>query len=175
MKPKGRDEMNELEVRLAKEADAPFCAKIHIDSWNFAYVESIPREILEKQNAKRYSLWEMLLKNNTDSHYVITYKGTIIGFMTINPPREDDLPPGTYEITGLYLAPEFVGKGCGKYAMDRAKDMIRRRGCTCISLWVLDKNERAKKFYEKNGFKADGMIKASGLGESAEERFIFKY
>lgn len=38
------------------------------------------------------------------------------------------------------------------------------RGYMTISIWVLDQNDRAKSFYKRNGFKADGDVKNSGLG-----------
>ena len=47
------------------------------------------------------------------------------------------------------------------------------RSYKTISLWVLDQNDRAKAFYEKSGFKADGTSKESGLGNAKEERYIF--
>lgn len=36
---------------------------------------------------------------------------------------------------------------------------IRNRRFTQITLWVLDTNEIARKFYEKMGFKPDGTTK----------------
>lgn len=56
--------------------------------------------------------------------------------------------------------------------MDWVKREISARGYKSISLWVLNQNARAKAFYEKSGFKADGSSKESGLGNTKEERYI---
>ena len=56
--------------------------------------------------------------------------------------------------------------------MDWVKREISARGYKSISLWVLNQNARAKAFYEKSGFKADGSSKESGLGNTKKERYI---
>lgn len=44
------------------------------------------------------------------------------------------------------------------------------RGYMTISIWVLDQNDRAKSFYKRNGFKADGDVKNSGLGGGTHKK-----
>jgi len=51
-------------------------------------------------------------------------------------------------INQLYLAPGFVGQGIGKYLLDHAFKVLPRP----IRLWAFQENDRAIKFYEKNGF-----------------------
>ncbi len=160
-------------IREAMPSDAEKCADIHMRSWMFAYENCLPMSIIEQHNARRRELWHRLLENNDAAHYVITYDENVIGFLTINPPRDGDLSDDIYELTGLYLDPDYIGKGFGKQAMDWVKKEALSRGFKSLSLWVLDGNYRAKAFYEKSGFKADGKIKESGLGSTKEERYIY--
>lgn len=162
-------------VRLAVCSDEPVCADIHIRSWSFTYRGIVPDEVIEKNNAKRSELWNKLLANNIDSHYVIVSDNRTIGFLTINKPFEKDLPEDTFMLTRLYLDPDYIGKGFGKAAMDWVKKEVFARGYGAVSLWVLAENFRAKKFYEKNGFVPDGNVKNSGLGDTKVERYIYRF
>lgn len=115
-----------------------------------------------------------MLANNVDSTYLICENNDIVGFLSINTPREnfsDDI----YELSGLYLDPEYIGNGFGRFAMGWIKKEVKSRGYKGIYLWVLDTNYKAKKFYKKSGFKPDGGVKPSGLGDTKEERYIINF
>lgn len=161
-----------FQIRPATPEDAPRCADIHGRSWLFAYRDAVGEDIIETHNARWPSVWAKMLENNTDTHYVILDGDTIVGFTSINPSRDADSPSGMFELTGLYLDPDYIGKGYGKAAMDRVKHEAIRRGYSALSLWVLADNARAKRFYVKCGFRPDGVKKASGLGDTKEERYI---
>ena len=163
----------QFQIRAAMPSDAAKCAEIHMRSWVFAYSDCVPMDIIEKRNASRPAKWSKLLADSKDIHYIATCDDVIIGIITINPPYDADLSESVYELSGLYLDPDYIGKGFGKLMVDWVKSEISSRGYTTISLWVLDKNYRAKSFYEKCGFKPDGMCKESGLGDTMEERYLF--
>lgn len=162
----------EINIRLATLDDSEFCADIHGRSWLFAYSECVDRTIIEERNKRWPVIWAKMLSNNQNSHYVITYDENIIGFFTINSVRDADLNDTVYELVGLYLDPDYVGNGVGKLAMTWIKNEVKSRGYGRISLWVLDKNSRARRFYEKAGFVFDGASKPSGLGDTYELRYI---
>ena len=158
-------------IRLASHDDAARCADIHIRSWIFAYSNYISETTLERQNANRPLLCSKLLSNNQNIHYVIEADDKITGFFTINPSRDSDITD-TYELTGLYLDPDYTGMGLGNLALSWINSEIAARGYHTVSLGVLDKNARAKSFYEKNGFFHDGTTKNSGLDDRMEERYL---
>ncbi len=164
-----------FDIRLATLDDAKYCADIHAQSWSFAYSDIVPKEIIDKHNSRWPMIWNKMLANNIDSHYVITLDDVIIGFLTIAVSRDEDLKESFFEIIGLYFAPEYIGAGYGKQAMDWIKKEIKSRGYDKISLWVLEENNRARRFYEKSGFVSDGKIKSSGLADTQEVRYICKY
>ena len=162
-----------INIRLAKLDDANFCADIHSKSWSFAYNNLVPKGIIDQHNERWPMVWSKMLVNNIDSHYVIVLDSKIIGFLTIAVSRDSDLKNIFYEIIGLYFDPEYVGLGYAKQAMEWVKKEIKSRGYDKISLWVLEENNRARKFYEKSGFKPDGKVKPSGLADTQEVRYIF--
>lgn len=161
-----------FDIRLATLSDAKYCADIHAQSWKFAYSDVVSKEIIDKYNARWPMIWNKMLAKNINSHYVITLDDVIIGFLTISVARDDDLKESFYEIVGLYLIPENIGAGYGKRTMDWIKKEIKNRGYDKISLWVLEENNRARRFYEKAGFVTDGKIKSSGLADTKEIRYI---
>ena len=163
-----------FEIRLATLDDANCCADIHAKSWNFAYSDIVPKEIIDEHNARWLMIWNRMLANNNESHYVITLDDVIIGFLTITIPRDNDLEETYYEIVGLYLSPRYIGLGLGKQSMDWMKKEISSRGYNDISLWVLEENNRAREFYEKAGFMHDGKTKKSGLADTLEVRYLYK-
>ncbi len=163
-----------FDIRLATLDDAKYCADIHVKSWYFAYSDIVPKEIIDEHSARCPMIWNKMLEKNSESHYVIALDNVIIGFLTIAGSRDKDLKESFFEIIGLYLSPEYIGAGYGKQAMDWIKREIQGRGYNNISLWVLEENKRARRFYEKSGFKADGGFKPSGLAAAQEVRYICK-
>lgn len=62
----------------------------------------------------------------------------VLGFATVE--------PGWLE--QLYVDPEYLGEGIGRQLLDRAKE----RQPDGLQLWTFQVNERARRFYERNGF-----------------------
>ena len=59
-----------------------------------------------------------------------------------------------HEIKELYVDPFFEGMGIGGKLLEYAVSQYR-----CKELWVLDKNSRAKKFYNRHGFTETGEVR----------------
>jgi GNAT superfamily N-acetyltransferase len=59
-------------------------------------------------------------------------------------------------LDGLYVAPEWWGKGVAAALHDRALEIVRALGSTRCHLWVLEGNLRARRFYERRGWEENG-------------------
>ncbi len=70
------------------------------------------------------------------------------------------LTPGWIE--HLYIAPERVGEGIGR----RFVDLAKARAAGRLELWTFQVNDRARRFYERNGFEPVELT----AGEGNEER-----
>src|SRR4030042_1278484 len=57
------------------------------------------------------------------------------------------------------IIPDYWGKGYGSKLFDFSISELRKRGYKEITLWVFEKNQRARTFYEKKGFSFDGTKK----------------
>ena len=72
-----------FDIRLATLEDVKCCADIHAKSWEFAYSGIVSKDIIDKHNTRWPMIWNTMLTNNTDSHYVVILDSIIIGFLTI--------------------------------------------------------------------------------------------
>ena len=57
------------------------------------------------------------------------------------------------EITELYVDTKFRGRGVAAALMRKMEIYLRGRGCTSASLFVAASNSRARRFYEKSGYR----------------------
>lgn len=68
------------------------------------------------------------------------------------------------ELRDLYVVPAAWGTGVGVELMRVALDWIAVRGAQEALLWVGEDNLRARRFYEREGWAADGGTRTSPLG-----------
>jgi GNAT superfamily N-acetyltransferase len=59
----------------------------------------------------------------------------------------------------LYVRPEAWGTGIAGELHDRAVAALRASGVARARLWVLEDNERARRFYGRRGWAADGTTR----------------
>ena len=80
---------------------------------------------------------------------------TLIGFASYGYRREHS----RFEMISIMLGHQYQGKGYGTQALQAVIDeMVERLDCREIYLSVIHDNEKAKKSYEKLGFKPTGEI-----------------
>lgn len=59
-------------------------------------------------------------------------------------------------LDGLYVAPASWGRGIGQCLHDEVLDRLRGAGSKRSHLWVLEHNDRARRFYERLGWRENG-------------------
>lgn len=157
-------------IRYAKVEDAKILGEIHSQSWKVAYKDIILDEILNNITAeKREGYFERALSKQWEEDALIFIEDKAVGLICIGKCRDEDIDSSYGEIWGIYLLPEFWNKGIGyeliKWGMKELKDRNYKR----ITIWVLEENLKARRFYEQVGFKHDGTIKEIIIGESLNE------
>ncbi len=156
-----------MKIRRATPEDAPTLAKVHVDSWQAAYQGIVPASHLERFTyQRRENAFRQALSANTEETYLVTEDHQAVAILTIGPSRDDDLDTSTTgELWGIYITPDYWHKGIGTKLVHKAENMLQSRGCTQIVLWVLEGNTNARQFYEKVGFRLDGVYKMVELGK----------
>jgi GNAT superfamily N-acetyltransferase len=59
-------------------------------------------------------------------------------------------------LEGLYVVPERWGTGLADALHGQALELVRALGSTRCHLWVLEDNARARRFYERRGWRENG-------------------
>ncbi|PRY28037.1 GNAT family N-acetyltransferase [Pseudosporangium ferrugineum] len=83
----------------------------------------------------------------------------LVGFTYLGPGEDD----GVAELSAIHADPAFVGTGVGRAMMLDALPALARIAPRAV-LWVLEGNARARRFYERGGWTADGVTRMDTLG-----------
>ena len=162
-------------VRAATLDDVSRIAEIHVAAWRWAYRGQMPQAFLDELSVEqRADMWRRLLAEPKTVHHrtwVVETGGFVGGFARTGPCRDADAAtdaiteaPRTQELFAINLDPSVVGRGLGRALCTHLLADLRRRGTSVVTLWVLDGNARARRFYEIAGFAADGTLKTVAFG-----------
>jgi GNAT superfamily N-acetyltransferase len=81
------------------------------------------------------------------------------------------VPERTGEVPSIYVDPAMLGTGVGRELFEAAATALRDAGCTRATLWVLEANALARRFYEKAGWSWDGAV-STHLFDCANEPVV---
>ncbi len=160
------EQLDEVTIRTASEGDAAGIARVHVRSWQEAYAGIVPDAYLASLDAnERTAQWTKYLREGPADEirtWVAAVPDRLVGFVTVGPSRDEDARRGDREIFSIYLDPGTWGHGV---ARDLMRTVIGEVGDkTTITLWVLADNERARHFYRRHGFQADGVERYDDIG-----------
>jgi GNAT superfamily N-acetyltransferase len=155
-------------VRPAGPEDSEALGRVHIAAWQAAYRGLMPDDFLDALDpAARAKRWHAaLLEGPGDGRYpaegfealalvIEGDDGQVAGISVVGPPRRTE-PSGVGELWMINLEPAAWGRGIGTQLLAAANDEMRRAGYVEAVLWVVAENRRARRFYEREGWKPDG-------------------
>ncbi len=143
-------------VRNMKKTDnLSLIADVYIASFIETYKDFVPENILNEINQED---WLRTVENHKD-FFVMLQHQEVIGTASISEGIED-----AGEIESIYLNHDYVDQGYGRLLLNAMVKELSERGYLTAFLWDIKENVRAKKFYEKNGFKASSETRTLDLG-----------
>jgi ribosomal protein S18 acetylase RimI-like enzyme len=147
-----------MRIRRATAADTSAVATIHVESWKVAYRGIMPDDAIARTDlAFRTKFWGERIADRDWPVFVIDEGGASIAFCQMTPTRDSgDDPARVGHITSLHVLPHLRGHGHGRFLVDHVLAQFRLRGFKEVTLWVLEENHPARRFYEKYGFRLDG-------------------
>lgn len=153
--------LRELSVKTFYEAFAP----LNTEENMAAYLETA-------FNADRLS---RELADENSEFYFLYYGERLAGYLKLNeaPSQTDINDEKSLEIERIYVSSEFQGAGLGSFLMQQALAKAIERGKKYVWLGVWEKNERALRFYRRNGFYKIGTH-TFAVGEDAQTDHIMK-
>lgn len=139
-------------------------AAVHARSWEAAYrgllSARVIAEVVEGRERRAARLRDELREaDGPRSGWVGELNGSIVGFAIVGPSRDRDARRHVGELEAIYLLPDAVGHGVGRALLEHAIGDLRERGFNEATLWVLESNQRARRFYEAAGWHLDGATK----------------
>ena len=161
-----------MEVRPATLAEASALARVHVAAWRTAYAGVMPDAYLAGLDEARFTLgWESVLDDGT-TFVGLSDEGVLDGFVTVGDAHDDG--PATGELWALNVHPEAFGSGLGTLLHTAALARLAADGHESAYLWVARDNPRARRFYEREGWVADGGAKDDVFGGASvpEIRYV---
>jgi GNAT superfamily N-acetyltransferase len=139
-----------ISLRRAASPDAAAVAEVFLDSFHATYAFPLAHTDDDVRGWVRDRLVPMY------ETWVAVDDGAlapgVVAFMAILPGHLEQ----------LYVRPDRIGSGIGRQLVDLAK----QRSPAGLSLWTFQVNDRARRFYERNGFVAaefcDGSTNQEG-------------
>lgn len=133
-------------IRPATPADYPHLGEVWLTAWRatFDFPPAHPDD-----DVRRWLAAEMA--PNHDVWVAVDTEDRVVGFLAVK----------DTELDQLYIAPDWIGHGLGQRFLDIAK----AHSPALLELYCFQVNARARRFYERNGFRA----MAFGDGASNEE------
>jgi GNAT superfamily N-acetyltransferase len=144
-------------ARPARLTDTDAIGELHVRTWRAAYAGIIPDAILETLDPRvKAAQWARVFRPGSRTRLLAAeHDGAVVGFAAFGPHREPDLGDETGELYAIYVTPEAWGIGAGHALMVEVVSGLRRAGHRRGTLRVLDANERARAFYEREGWTFD--------------------
>lgn len=142
-------------IRDALPEDALAVARVHVRSWQAAYRGLLPQDYLDALRPEdRMAYYDFANQDAMAPATIVAVDGnTVKGFATTGQAGADT--PTTGELMALYVEPDAWGLGIGRRLIEEARTRLCRRGFSDALLWVLVGNERAVRFYRRDGWTTD--------------------
>ncbi|HET6196786.1 MAG TPA: GNAT family N-acetyltransferase, partial [Acetobacteraceae bacterium] len=122
----------------------------HVLAWRETYAGLVPDQVLASLDpAQRTAMWRDAMAR-TVSVQLAEYDGAIVGFGSSRPQPDASLPYAG-EIGALYVLRRAQRRGVGRLLMAAMARDLLAGGHGSASLWVLEGNAPARRFYEALG------------------------
>ncbi|EFL35951.1 acetyltransferase [Streptomyces viridochromogenes DSM 40736] len=156
----GKAGVSGLRVREMTLADCARVAEIRIRGWQSAYRGLIPQTYLDglsvREDAERRRTYFTQAGGDVVDLVAEGTGGEIVGWACHGPYREGEDRTEDVELYAIYVHPGHVGCGVGQALLSESVARCSAAGHDRMLLWVLKENGRARRFYERAGFHADG-------------------
>ena len=160
-------EVDRAVIRAARVEDAAATAAIRVGGWQASYRGQLPDGLLDRLSVERDTLRFADHVGHLPAGrrvWVAELDREIVGFASTGPTRDQD-GAGEAEIYAIYVRPDRYRCGIGGALLAHAVTDLAGQGYTRAMLWTLDTNSAARRFYEREGWRADGTSKADHLDE----------
>jgi ribosomal protein S18 acetylase RimI-like enzyme len=145
----------EVSIRVGRPDDAPVLARLQRAVALEAYADIFPPEAPPPTEAALAAQWILDLDPVEPRRrtFVATSGGDAVGVALAGPDRCE---PAVGHLSRLYVASAWWGRGLGSALYEQAMAHLRETGYDTATLWVLERNTRARRWYERLGWEHTG-------------------
>jgi GNAT superfamily N-acetyltransferase len=163
----------ESTVRRATVADAEVIANMQIQTWQQAFAELLPAQVVMTDPLRHRELWETRLGQGGPA--LLALEGTeFVGFAAVSDRLDNaNLLAPIGEIEVLYVLPRWGRRGHGGRLLAGAAAELRRAGATTAQWWIPESDKATRTFLMSAGWAADGVRRELDTG--AEPLFEIRY
>ena len=133
--------------------DEPAWWRLWDDSARAAFTPLLPEgHVFPSPDPDR---WHRLHANPAVTMLLAEDDGELLGLTICGESRDPDAGDDVGEVRMIFAAAGAWGRGVGSALMAAALDDLRARGYSEATVWSFADNERANRFYERQGFAHD--------------------
>lgn len=148
-----------MTVRPCVERDLERIGWVHSRSRQAAYAGLVAGDALAQVTPEaQVEVWRERMSLAATRVFVAELDGVVVGFVSLQENYE-----GT-ELNAIHLLPEVVGTGVGSALMEAAVKQARVEGRDSLHLFVIEENERARRFYDRTGWRLVGPAGTHDVG-----------
>ncbi len=152
--------MSGVLVRPMTADDCEHVSDIRVRGWRTAYRGLMPQPYLDGLDVAEDAERRRALFARTPAGMVNLVAededGRVVGWACHGPYRDGELRTDDAELYALYVDIARFGTGVGRALLQESMRRCAEAGQGRMLLWVVEGNARARRFYERAGFRADG-------------------
>lgn len=149
--------MTEIVVRDAVVADADTLLAVHVRARSAYYQGFLPAEQLAADNQRDPNDYAKAISSPERIVRCAEIDGRVVGLLILGPCHYPDPDPAVgHELYQIHVEPALFRGGIGSRLHTAAVSAWRDLGISLARLWVWEFNERARAFYTRHGWVADG-------------------
>ncbi|WP_291866270.1 GNAT family N-acetyltransferase [Maribacter sp.] len=150
--------MRNVKIKKVNLSNIEQLQKIGIQSFTETYSSVNSEENMTQYLENNFATAKLKTQvaNKNSEFYFAELEGDIIGYLKINigAAQTNIIDTNALEIERIYVLSKFHGKKVGQILYEKAIEISEQKKASYIWLGVWEKNPRAIRFYEKNGFVA---------------------
>ncbi|HEX5577527.1 MAG TPA: GNAT family N-acetyltransferase [Gemmatimonadaceae bacterium] len=147
-------------IRKATEADAKLLSEMALRIYLDTFAAQNRPEDIEMHAAKSYTPEIQLaeLRDASKTYLIAEVEGEAAGFAMVGTPESKlcNTCAAPIELFRFYVDKVWHGRGVAQTMMNAVDELARAMGGRTVCLGVWEHNDRAKRFYEKIGFRDIG-------------------
>ncbi len=160
--------MADVSVRPARPADAELVARVQLSTWQTAYGELLPADVLALPLEQLAAVWLHAIEVPPSPRHrllVALEQAELVGFAASEPATDEDHETSSaVELTALLVEPRWGRRGHGSRLVAASVDHWRGDGSTTALSWVFEADRVVAGFLESAGWGLDGLGRGLDTG-----------